>query len=154
MDRQLPNHSDTDVFVYSFRTQELKPLIATPFNEASGTLSPDGALFAWVSDESGHPEVYVARYPSLSDRRQISSGGGLAPRWRKDGRELFYGAAGGQLMAVDVTKENATPQALFSLATIRAFDVSADGQRFLVSQSVDDVKNIPLTLVTNWTAAK
>jgi Tol biopolymer transport system component/predicted Ser/Thr protein kinase len=154
MDRQIANHPDTDIYVYSFRTQELKPLIATPFNEGGGMISPDGTLFAWVSDESGHPEVYVARYPSLSDRRQISSGGGFVPRWRRDGRELFYASAGSQVMAADVTKENATPQPLFSLSAVRVFDVSPDGQRFLVSQTIDDVTKIPLTLVTNWSAGK
>jgi Tol biopolymer transport system component len=154
MDRQIGNRPDTDIYVFSFRTQQLKPLIATPFSEGGGTISPDGALFAWVSDESGHPEVYVARYPSLSDRRQVSNSGGLAPKWRRDSRELFYASAGGQVMAADVTKENATPQPLFSLSAIRAFDVAADGQRFLVSQQVDDVTKIPLTLVTNWSEGK
>lgn len=148
-DHQLPTRPDQDIYVYSFRTQELRPFVATPFNEYTGTVSPDGSLFAWVSEESGHPEVYVARYPSLTDRRQISSGGGFVPRWRADGHELFYVSPGQQLMSVEVTKENATPQVLFSMSAL-GFDVSRDGQRFLTAQPVDDVNKIPLTLVTNW----
>ncbi len=152
-DRQLPNHADPDIYVYSFRTQELKPFIATPFNEYSGTISPDGSMFAWVSEESGHPEVYVARYPSLADRRQVSSGGGFGPRWRADGHELFFVSLGSQVMSADLTKENATPQALFAISG-QSFDVSRDGQRFLIEQAVDDPAKIPLTLVTNWSAPK
>lgn len=152
-DRQLPNHTDLDVYVYSFRTHELKPFIATPFNEYSGTISPDCSMFAWVSEESGHPEVYVARYPSLAERRQVSSGGGSVPRWRADGHELVYLSLGQQLMSADLTKANATLQVLFAISG-QSYDVSRDGQRFLVEQPVDDPAKIPLTLVTNWSSQK
>jgi Tol biopolymer transport system component len=153
IDHQLPNHPDTDIYVYSFRSRDLKAVIATPFNEYSGAISPDGTMFAWVSEESGHPEVYVARYPSMAERRQVSSGGGFLPHWRGDGHEIFFLSLGQQLMAADMTKENATPQLLFTVSA-PAFDVSRDGQRFLVAQPVDDVTKIPLTLVTNWSAQK
>ena len=149
VDIQPPNHSEPDIDVFSFATQQLKPFIATSFAEYSGTISPDGSMFAWVSEESGHPEVYVARYPTLAERRQVSSGGAVGPRWRADGHELFFVSLGQQLMAVDPTKDNATPQTLFSISG-QSFDVSRDGQRFLVAQPVDDVMKIPLTLVTNW----
>jgi Tol biopolymer transport system component len=152
LDRQLPNRSDTDVYVYSFPTHELKPLIATPFAEYGGVISPDGSMFAWVSEESGHPEVYAAHYPALSDRRQVSTGGGLLPRWRADGHELFYVSPSQQVTSVDLTKETVAPQALFTISG--TYDVARDGQRFLTTTAVDDLPRIPLTLVTNWSAQK
>ncbi len=152
LDHQLPNRPDYDIYVYSFASRELKPFIATPFSETSGVISPDGSMFAWVSEESGHPEVYAAHYPALSDRRQVSAGGGSMPRWRADGRELFYVSPSQQVMSVDLTKEAATPQALFTISG--AYDVAPDGQRFLTAIAVDDPARTPLTLVTNWSALK
>ena len=114
-------------------------------------ISPEGSMLAWVCEESGRAEVYVARYPSLADRRQVSSGGGFYPRWRGDGRELFFSSPAGQVMSVDLTKENASPQPLFLVAG-PGFDVALDGQHFLVPQPIDDLTRIPLTLVTNWSA--
>jgi len=149
LDHELPGKTDNDIYVYSFRTHELKPFIATAFNEYSGTISPDSGWFAYVSEESGHPEVYAARYPTLAERRQVSSGGGFFPRWRADSHELFYASPAGQVMSVELTKDNAAPQPLFVINGF-GFDVSPDGQRFLVAQPVDDVTKIPLTLVTNW----
>ncbi|HEY2322772.1 MAG TPA: protein kinase [Thermoanaerobaculia bacterium] len=152
LDRQLPNRPDDDIYVYSLPTRELKPLIATPFSEYGGIISPDGAMFAWVSEESGHAEVYVAHYPALADRRQVSSGGGFLPRWRADGHELFYVSLSQKVMSVDLTKEAASPQTLFAISG--AYDVAPDGQRFLTAIAVDDSSRIPLTLVTNWSAQK
>src|SRR5262249_39833700 len=80
---------------------EAKPyrVIGTEANELAGTLSPDGAHLAYASDVSGRYEVYVQSFPGGGGKRQVSTGGGNHPRWRRDGRELFYYAGDGKLMA-------------------------------------------------------
>jgi Tol biopolymer transport system component/predicted Ser/Thr protein kinase len=150
MDRQVPGKSDFDIWVYSFRTHELKPFIATQFSETSATVSPDGTRIAYRSEEAGRGDIYVASYPSLSGRRQVSSGGGWNPHWRPDGRELYWvGAAGAQLVAFDVTKDEAVPQPLFRYLGYD-YSVAPDGQRFLTEEPIEDPTHVPLTLVTGW----
>ena len=79
------------------------PLLATPFSETQAQLSPDGRWLAYASDESGTSEVYVQPFPSSGGKWQISSGGGRQPRWRHDGKELFFlTAGGGELMGTDI----------------------------------------------------
>jgi Tol biopolymer transport system component len=138
-----------DIWLYSTKTRQLKPYIATPFDEYDPVLSPDGSLLAYVSEESGHPEIYVERFPSRAERRQISANGGSQPMWRADGRELFY-RTDTNLMSVDATNDGATPQVLFR-DTSESLDAAADGQRFLVARPVDDITTVPLTFVSDWT---
>ncbi|MFN7936903.1 MAG: protein kinase [Bryobacteraceae bacterium] len=134
-----------DVFTVS-PTGEGKPvaLLDGPFNEQSAVFSPDGKYFAYVSDESGPYQVYVQSYPPGGAKWQISSSGGISPRWRKDGRELFY-IQEGSLVAVEITPGPAfragIPTPLFPikrstdiLATTERFAVSADGKRFLFAR--------------------
>src|SRR5207244_2286916 len=115
-------------------------LIATPFEEQGPALSPDRRWLAFLSDETGpNAEVYVAAYPDVTRKSVVSHGGGGLPLWRSDSKELFY-AYEGKLMAVDVA---AGPRIAFgkphqiasdpSVDTI--YDVSADGQRFLMVRS-------------------
>jgi len=78
------------------------PLVRTEANEAVGTLSPDGRWLAYVSDVSGRFEVYVQSFPDGGGKQQVSTGVGNYPRWRRDGRELFYYAGDGKLMAAPV----------------------------------------------------
>lgn len=132
-------------------------------------LSPDGRWLASVSEESGRAEVYVRRYPTGADRVQVSTGGGLQPRWRRDGRELFYLTPGGsqgrgdKLTAVSVTSGAGldvgppalvfeVPAAINRRATIRPEYVTTDGQRFLFIEPVSDAAG-GLTLVVNWAEA-
>ncbi len=82
--------------------------LQTPFNEARGRFSPDGQWVAYESNESGQIQVYAAPFPGPGGKRQISSAGGVAPRWRRDGKEIFYVAPGGQLMAAEVASHNGT----------------------------------------------
>ncbi len=79
-----------------------EPFIHTQFDETHAVFSPDGKRVAYVSNESGRDEVYVTSFPGRAGRRQVSIGGGTRPRWRADGRELFFGARGGKFMAVEV----------------------------------------------------
>jgi hypothetical protein len=150
------------------RTGDPKPLpIATSrFDEWDGQFSPDSAWVAFVSSESGKPEVYIAPLSRPGDKRPVSLGGGTTPRWRKDGRELFYASLGNQgIMAVPIalgaTVNIGTPQRLFSLAGDRAtrpnprnavFDVTPDGQRFLISAPAGEPISSRITVVLNWTA--
>jgi len=133
----------------------------TADNEAGGALSPDGRWLAYASDETGRFEVYVQNFPGGGGKRQVSNGGGNTPRWRWYGRELFYYAGDGKLMAVQVKSgESFEVGATVSLFEFRAgtllsttpYAVTRDGQRFLINERVDLEPNAPLTVVTNWTA--
>jgi len=136
-------------------------VVRTEANETQGTLSPDGRWLAYTSDVSGLYEVYIQSFPSGGGKRQVSIGGGNYPRWRRDGRELFYYTGDGKLMAAQVSSgENFkmdAPVSLFEFrsGTIQEFSpyaVTADGQRFLINTIVDTEPNAPLTVVVNWAA--
>jgi Tol biopolymer transport system component len=136
------------------------PLVHAEFNESQGQFSPDGRWMAYVSDESGAPEIYVTSFPTPGGIRQISTAGGSQPRWRRDGKELFYVALDRNMMAVTVntggTFEADAPRALFETGLpptpIRqGYSVSPDGQRFLLAVPVE-AASPGMTLVQNWTA--
>jgi dipeptidyl aminopeptidase/acylaminoacyl peptidase len=143
----------------------------TEFNERNPQFSPDGRWLAYVSDESGQPEAYVQSFtpPDVSTaprgsagKRQISTAGGTTPRWRRDGKELFYTGSDGKLMAVDVHADAqffkpGVPHALFDarlnarIATASFYAVSKDGQRFLVPVPLGE--SPPIHVIVNWRAA-
>lgn len=135
-------------------------LFKTPSKEAGGQISPDGKWIAYSSDETGRDEVYVQSFPPSDARWRISTAGGLSPKWRSDGRELFYTDAKRNLIAVDVSLQPSfragAPVLLFDAKMLRDipryFDVTADGQRFLVVKPGPDSDARPLTIVQNWTA--
>jgi hypothetical protein len=135
------------------------PYLQAQFNESDGCFSPDGRWVAYVSDESGHREIYLQAFPLSGAKFQISTGGGTEPGWRKDGTELFYLAADRHLMAVPIklgaTIEAGAPKSLFPTTVAedtRSFAVANDGQRFLVSTSAGGEKALPMTVVLNWQA--
>jgi len=137
------------------------PFLQTPFSEVAGRFSPDGRWIAYVSNESGKAEVYVAPFPGPGDKWQVSAMGGNFPRWRRDGKEIFYLAPDNKLMSAVVNGAGSAFEvgALRSLFETRPttqarsmYDVSPDGQRFLVNMLVDDVAAAPITLVVNWPA--
>jgi len=142
------------------------PFVQTAFNERQGQFSPDTHWVAYVSDESGRPEIWVQRFPvssSEGSRMRISVDGGDQPRWRRDGKELFYVSLDGKLMATDVSIGSAfkpgITKALFAAPiqitdeTIDSFkwDVTAHGDRFLINTAA--TASEPLTVVLNWTSA-
>jgi serine/threonine protein kinase/Tol biopolymer transport system component len=133
-------------------------LLETSFAKDQFHVSPDGRWIAYNSLESGRWEVYVAAFPSFADKRQVSRGGGGQPQWRKDGKELFYLALDGNLMAVRTTSGAAfnagVPASLFR-APIRVdpvidqYGVARDGQRFIFAPFDSAV---PITVLVNWAA--
>ena len=114
------------------------PLLHTEFNESQGQFSPDGRWMAYVSDQSGSSQIYVQSFPELTGNWQISIDGGSRPRWRRDGKELFYVAPDGKLMAVTVKTgaivEAEAPRALFE-TTLPAV---AQRQTYASRQTVND----------------
>ena len=143
-----------------FADKKPQPFLQTPFAETMGRFSPDGKWIAYVSDESGTPQVYVQPFPASGGKWQISTQGGLTPRWRGDGKELFFLSPDRQLMSADVNPAGATfeassPKTLFQTQVDTAnisnrYDVSRDGQRFLMSLPVENTVSPPITVITNW----
>jgi len=137
------------------------------FLKASSTLrggrfSPDGKWVAYASTESGRWETYVTSFPEAHGKWQISTGGGNQPKWRGDGKELFYLSPEGKVMAAPVTTgtkfDAGTPIVLFQanprdlVATSEQFtyDVTGDGQRFLINTQMKQTDNLPMSVVLNW----
>jgi Tol biopolymer transport system component len=134
------------------------------FTKAQGQISPDGKWVAYTSSETGRLEVYVQSLLSPGKQWLISTEGGNQPRWRGDGRELFF-LQGDRLYSVvirrasDDTFDVSLPTALFQVpatggSTIFSYvyDVAKDGQRFLFTKATDDGAARPMTVVTNWQA--
>jgi Tol biopolymer transport system component/phosphotransferase system HPr-like phosphotransfer protein len=144
--------ADIDLWLFPADGSEGKPYLATPFAELAADVSPDGAYIAYASNESGRDEVYVERFPSHAERRQLSSSGGDFPRWRSDGREIFY-VSHSELVSLDMTSNTATPKTLFRLPGF-TYDIARDGQRFLVDRPLDDNFSSTLTFVSNWMAER
>ena len=151
---------------WAFRFEEAHPgevVRAAPPWIDEPQLSPDGAWLAYMSSESGRYEVYVEPFGRDGDRVRVSLDGGGQPRWRGDGRELYYATPTGRLMAVAVRAAGdrldvSLPTELFSVAGMRPtgeFDeyaASRDGQRFLVKLPVEQASKLKLHVVTNWTS--
>jgi Tol biopolymer transport system component len=145
-----------------------RPFVQTAANERWPEFSPDGRWVAYASDESGRDEVYVQPYPGPGSRHPISAGGGAQPAWARNGRELFFTVPDAtvasdlnKVMVVDVTTtptfKAGVPRPLESVVhftnPIRAYDVSADGQRFITVRDNDRPSEPPpaqMILVQNW----
>jgi Tol biopolymer transport system component/predicted Ser/Thr protein kinase len=137
------------------------PLLQTQFGESNGRISPDDRWVAYNSNESGRNEIYVAPFPGPGGKWQISNTGGVYPRWRHDGLEIFYLTPDNKLMAASVNGKGAgfevgaiKPLFATRIATRGSYqyDVSADGQRFLVNTYPEQATSAPITVVLNWTA--
>jgi Tol biopolymer transport system component len=142
-----------------------KPVIylQTPFDELEGQFAPSGSSspkwMAYQSSESGQPQVYIQSIPANGAKFQLSTNGGTSPRWRADGKELFYVTPDRKLMAVSValgaSVEIGTPKELFANSGANGFAPSHDGQRFLldVPAGGGDAVVPQITVVLNWAAA-
>ena len=134
-------------------------------NVDQGQVSPDGRWIAYRSDESGKSEIYITSFPKPTGRLQVSIAGGATPRWRHDGKELYYLAPDRKLMAVGLKETGgslqvASTQPLFEMfqtmyvtaAGVNQYDLTRDGSRFVVDSVITDETSAPLNLVVNWTA--
>lgn len=133
------------------------PIASGAFNESDGRFSPDVRYVAYVSDESGRNEVYVQSFPPAEGKWQVSAGGGTRPRWRGDGRELFFMATDGVLMSVEIQQAGpalrlGVPQALTQLRGAGDYEISPDGRRFLAKTSLRERGDNELQVVLNWAA--
>jgi len=138
------------------------PVLQTQASETAATLSSNGRWLAYASDETGRDEVYVQSFPTGGGKKQVSFGGAHSPRWRRDGKELFYYSSDGKLMAVPVESgESFAAGAAVALFEFRAgssgvaivpYAVTADGQRFLLNAIVENDTAGSLTVVLNLTA--
>jgi DNA-binding winged helix-turn-helix (wHTH) protein/Tol biopolymer transport system component len=150
----------SSVYVVSLRDHTLQPIATTSAAEHAGAFAPDGHSIAYASNESGSEEVYVQPFPPSGTRWQVSRGGGRSPRWRHDGRELFYVDSAGTLMAVPVETRNelpfGPPQPLFAIEQRRFgsqdYEVGWAGDRFLVRRAEAQTDPPAITVVLNWAA--
>jgi serine/threonine protein kinase/Tol biopolymer transport system component len=144
--------------------------LQTEFNEGEGaTFSPDGKWVAYQSDESGKYQVYVRPFSGSGGKWQISTAGGTRPHWRRDEKEIFYLGEDGKLTAAEIrvtgsALELGAVRSLFKVDAVTnvggisyiegsAYDVTADGQRFLVNVFLEDTSPFPVTFVANWDEA-
>jgi Tol biopolymer transport system component len=146
-------------------TDDLKPfpVLKTPFQAHGAQFSPDGKWIAYASNESGRFEIFVQPFPPGPGKWQISNSGGTQPRWRRDGKELFYIAPNNALMAAPYkitpdgrSIESGPPRILFSTRMVREsapngahYVVSSDGLRFLVDTVVEE-PTPQITIIRNW----
>jgi Tol biopolymer transport system component len=156
-------------------TGERKPyrVLDSTFGESHPQISPDGKWVAYWSGETGRGEIYVQSSPPGAGKFQISTNGGVYPRWRGDGRELFFmeSSSFSKLMAAAITTgaktlESSTPMELFDSLYNNAaipghsgnwstFAVSADGKKFLIPRPEANapIATVPITAVVNWTSS-
>jgi serine/threonine-protein kinase len=148
-----------DIWILGFDAdRKPRPFLNTPAQEYAPAFSPNGRWLAYVSDESGQREVYVRPFPGPGARVTVSSGGGIEPVWGRNGRELFYRSAD-RMLVVSVRTEPVlaigSAQALFAGRYLvgdfgPAYDVSADGQRFLMVKPVPPKVPTQLHVAFNW----
>jgi eukaryotic-like serine/threonine-protein kinase len=163
LDQVLDPKTNYDIWVLPL-DGDRKPqvFLQTPFDERDGRFSPDGRWVAYRSNESGRTEIYVRSFAGPGGQWQISTAGGTSPRWRRDGRELYYIAPDARLMAVPITSQGSTfepgtPVPLFQTRIVgggsnlsRAqYDVAPDG-RFLIDVPTEYAVASPITVILNW----
>jgi eukaryotic-like serine/threonine-protein kinase len=154
----------TELWVATLSELKTRAFVVAPGIIRSSQFSPDGKWVAYASNESGKFEIYVTSFPEAQGKWQVSNGGGTQPRWRRDTKELFYIAPDGKMMAVPVSGganfDAGAPAALFQaharefFATSEqvSYDVSKDGQRFLINTQVKNADTHPMSVILNWDA--
>jgi serine/threonine-protein kinase len=137
-----------------------RAVVASPFAETDAEFYPDGKWIAYGSNESGVPEVYVTPYPGPGGKLQVSTATGMFPRWRSDGKELFYVTQTGDLMGAEIVMQQGalqvgTVERLFGGIVVDRsylYAPAPDGKRFIVTQDTAAATAPPLTLIQNWKA--
>jgi hypothetical protein len=153
-----------DLWFVSYPELKSSLFLKAPSVFRNAQFSPDGKWVAYSSNESGRWEIYVTSFPDARGRWQVSSGGGEQPRWQGDGKELFFLSSDGKMMAAPVTTgthfDAGTPVVLFQstprppvlVYDLFVYDVSRDGQRFLINTQVKQAESVPMSVVLNWPA--
>ena len=136
-----------------------RQFLTQPYGEEAPVFSPDGRYVAFVSNRTGRFEVYVSAFPELSDIWHVSESGGTQPRWSVDGSEIYY-VRGSGLVAVSVSlqgefrvgkqEELFRGEFLGRWGTLPEYDVSADGQRFVIQSRIGEVPSKAIQVVLNW----
>ncbi len=159
-----PATGGTQLVLLSPSGGQMTPFLTTKTSETNGQISPDGKWVAYASNESGDWEIYVTTFPTAAGKWQVSQAGGSEPRWRGDGKEIFYIGAGSTLTAVPISTAgtfasgNPTPlfhtqlRAAVSSTDQFSYDVTKDGQRFLVNRYAKPTQVAPLHIILNATA--
>jgi serine/threonine protein kinase/Tol biopolymer transport system component len=154
----------SDLWFVTYPELKSSQFLKAPGVLRNGQFSPDGKWVAHASNETGKWEIYVTSFPEPRGKWQVSTGGGEQPRWRGDGKELFYLSSDRKMMAAPViTGANfdvGTPAALFQSTPRQpvstndqfVYDVSRDGQRFLILTPLKQSESAPMSIVLNWTA--
>src|SRR5450631_871515 len=153
-----------DLWFVSYPELKSSLFLKAPSVFRNAQFSPEGKWVAYSSNESGRWEIYVTSFPDARGRWQVSSGGGEQPRWQGDGKELFFLSSDGKMMAAPVTTgthfDAGTPVVLFQstprppvlVYDLFVYDVSRDGQRFLINTQVKQAESVPMSVVLNWPA--
>jgi len=153
--------SNTDLWIYSLEQKKAEPWLDSPYAEKQGRFSPDRKWIAYDSNESGRTEVYVRGFMPAGGKWRISSEGGTSPVWRADGKELFFVSPDSKVMSIAIrpgaTFDGAAATPLFRipgdmLDVGTQYDVSLDGQSFLMNLDTPTEGRRMITLVTNWTS--
>jgi len=162
-DKYVLARKDNELWYLALPDFQAKPYLQPKWIVRNAQFSPDTKWVAYSSNETGNWEIYVSPFPSGTSKWQVSRGGG-EPRWRRDGKELFYLSAEGKMMAVPVrlgtSFEAGSPLVLFqthlrqpiSAQDVFSYDVTGDGQKFLVNTKVDEPNAAPLSIILNWAA--
>jgi Tol biopolymer transport system component len=155
---------ERELWYLAMADRQTHPLLQSQWLIRNAQFSPDGKFVAYASSETGNWEVYVSPFPGFGSKWQVSRGGGEEPRWRRDGKEMFYLVPDGRLMAAEVKTgagfEAGFPSVLFvthprqpiSAMDFFSYDVTPDGQKFLVNTKVDSSNSAPLSVILNWSS--
>lgn len=156
------NKSDLWLLPMTGNDRKAIPWLQTRFSEAGGQISPDSKWIIYASDESGRFEIYLNSFPVFGQKIQISNAGGEQPRWRGDGKEVFYITPDRKVVSVELnygeTVEPGTPKILFqtqivpSIEARNHWDVTNDGQTFLINTTAPSTADAPIEVITNWTS--
>jgi serine/threonine protein kinase/Tol biopolymer transport system component len=154
--------SANDLWALDLMERKPRAIANTPFDEKMGQFSPNGRWVAYATNESGRFEVVVQSFPDPSEKSQVSTNGGTAPRWSADSKELYFIAPDGHLMVARITSagttvESGSPQSLFPTRLTGSgiiqfkpeYAVSSDG-RFLINEPVEESGASTITLILNW----
>ena len=161
---QLLTSGGSELLLVSVKDGKVTELLPGNGSKRNGQISPDGKWVAYEADDSGNWEVYISPFPATGGKLQVSRGGGKEPRWRADGKEIFYMDPKGTVLATTVTVEAAlatgTPIPLFaahgrpyiSSTDFFTYDVTSDGKRFLVNREQKPAQTPPLNIILNATS--